>query len=375
MIHRKYTTNEFKDLRKQHNIMVLIGNGFDIDILTNFKQPNTTTYRNFYNFLRYRKISNDNSIFAAMRNSKHNNVTYWSDFERLLIELCDSPTPSWNDLEQDLYEIQKYFSMFLDDIIKPELLNQIGNIAQEKNASMALLSELLSDVSASDYGTLRFPSLTWHYDLYSFKFINFNYTYLFDNYIHLDKAQFNPQPYKTADRNFDFKPNPNSFASESHTFNKDTIFSSYIVSSMIHPHGVQSIPKSILFGFNDKHQVKVSSTDKSKRFTKTFWAQNDLYYKNLINDSILYVIFGLSCGKTDKWWWHEIVARLDSDEAELIIYHYQTDTNTSVEDVKEYFIETSEFALNSVQKARIFEKIFVVLHNETTDRKLFKLAP
>lgn len=37
-------------------------------------------------------------------------------------------------------------------------------------------------------------------------FFNFNYTALLDNYLFLDKGQFDPHGWKTADRHFQFYP-------------------------------------------------------------------------------------------------------------------------------------------------------------------------
>lgn len=374
MLYRNYTKNEFKDLRKQHNIMVLVGNGFDIDILRNFGSNITTSYENFYNYIRYKKIDENNSIFKAMKHSKTINNQNWADFEKLLIELCDSKEPSWKKLDDDLFEIQKYFSNFLDDIIKPDLLASIVQKAQIEKSGVSTLSNLLYDISEDDYKDFNFPKDTWHYDLFNFTFINFNYTYLFDNYIYFDKRQFDPRPYKTVDRNFDFKPNPRGYQSNKHSYNSDTVISTYIVSKVIHPHGNQSIPKSLLFGFNDENQVKFSNTDKSKRFTKTFWAQNDLYYKNMVGEARLFVIFGLSCGETDKWWWHEIIVSLASTTSELIIYKYQEGNETS-ESVVDHFFKVSEVELEKEVEKSVKSKIYVVLHNHINERKLLKLNP
>lgn len=36
MSYKKYTQKDFEDLKRQHNIMVLVGNGFDIAVLNKF---------------------------------------------------------------------------------------------------------------------------------------------------------------------------------------------------------------------------------------------------------------------------------------------------------------------------------------------------
>ena len=55
MSYQKYTKKDFEDLEKQHNIMVLVGNGFDIAVLNKFSsglmEGKTTSYSDFYDYL------------------------------------------------------------------------------------------------------------------------------------------------------------------------------------------------------------------------------------------------------------------------------------------------------------------------------------
>lgn len=62
---------------------------------------------------------------------------------------------------------------------------------------------------------------------------------LLDNYIYLDKGCFDPHKFKTVDRNFQFYKNP---------YKKDEWRSSYVLTNIIHPHGSQYTPRSMLFG-------------------------------------------------------------------------------------------------------------------------------
>lgn len=44
----RYSEDDFKKLNKQHNILVLTGNGFDVAVLNKFGVKNkTTSYENF----------------------------------------------------------------------------------------------------------------------------------------------------------------------------------------------------------------------------------------------------------------------------------------------------------------------------------------
>ena len=58
MGHRKYI-KEFSKLlidEQQHNIMALVGNGFDIQVLNFLNKNIKTSYYDFYNFLVWQKI-------------------------------------------------------------------------------------------------------------------------------------------------------------------------------------------------------------------------------------------------------------------------------------------------------------------------------
>lgn len=58
MGNRKYI-EEFRKLlidEQQHNIMALVGNGFDIQVLNFFESTHKTSYYDFYNFLVWQKL-------------------------------------------------------------------------------------------------------------------------------------------------------------------------------------------------------------------------------------------------------------------------------------------------------------------------------
>lgn len=101
--------------------------------------------------------------------------------------------------------------LFLNEIVTPEVLLKLNDDISKNEWGKKALSRFLGDLSQEDYEKMDFPEKTDHYHMYNYLFVNFNYTSLFDNYIYLDKYQFEPHPYKTVDTNFDFHPNPNGF--------------------------------------------------------------------------------------------------------------------------------------------------------------------
>ena len=368
MSYRKYTKDEFSDIEKQHNIMILVGNGFDIEILTAFQQKAKTSYENFYHFLEYQNCREENLIYQKMKNEKKKENPLWSDFEDSLISLLNKNVPV-ESLENDLHEIQGYFSSFLNSIISPEFLSELGKKSEENEWAKNSLSKFLKDLSEEDYKTLHFPATTKWNDVFNFLIFNFNYTALRDNYLYLDKKQFDPHPYKTVDRNFHFYPNPNDYDGENPE-TKGKKWVSYLMTDIIHPHGVQDIPRSILFGFNDKGQISDEECAKNaERFIKPYWGQNEVKYKKYFAETELFIIFGLSMGRTDKWWWENIVQSLREKKSEVIIYKYEKDDEkVDKADVKNEFLKQSGVFLDETEKDAVLSRIYVVVYDDASER-------
>lgn len=62
----RYTTDEYDQLRQQHNIMVLAGSGFDVQLLHDYRQPTDSRYEPFYRYLKMRSFDTENVIFRHM---------------------------------------------------------------------------------------------------------------------------------------------------------------------------------------------------------------------------------------------------------------------------------------------------------------------
>lgn len=204
--------------------------------------------------------------------------------------------------------------------------------------------------------------------MYNYLFVNFNYTSLFDNYIFLDKNQFDPIPHKTVDTNFTFYPNPNNH--EKFGMNGDTRWSSFIMTNTIHPHGYQNIPRSLLFGIEDN---EYTSHKELKRFNKSYWAQNHQKYKNYFDDAELFVIYGTSIGETDSWWWKNICDSLLTKDSELIIYYYHCN-NFDKESIKELFINASKIKATQEDIMQLKEKIYVIFYDDSKSLNMFSFC-
>ena len=388
MGNRKYI-EDFSMLRineQQHNIMALVGNGFDIQVLNFLNKHIKTSYYDFYNFLVWQKIDDSNILFNQMKSMKNkyekdpeinHNLQNWSDFESGIISIFNDRWVRYSDLEDSLEELRSYFSIFLNEVVTPEVNNNLGKHAQENSLANNTFQKFLGDLNDDDIVKCEFSKKTDHYNLYNWQIFNFNFTSLLDNYMYLDRKQFNPEPHKTVDTNYLFYPNPRSVGGTRNMGNNgDTIWSSYIISNVVHPHGYQNIPKSMLFGVNSQEQIYSAGSRRLNSFIKPYWAQNDLKYSHLFEDTDLYIIFGMSLGITDQWWWRKIVDSLETSDSELILYNYcHSASEVLQETVKEHFMKASGWVGEDTMKSRIMDKIYVVNFDNNTPRFAFSMIP
>ena len=359
--------NGISGVKEQHNIMVFVGNGFDISILSKYRADKlVSSYRKFYDYLCYKGFDENNVLYQKMTEDKKSGKENWSDFEYSLGELIKDGVAT-TDLNDALKEIQNMFLLFLNEIVNPEVLLKVSQDAEINEWGMNSLSKFLGDLCEEDYKKIRFPEETYHYHMYNYLFVNFNYTSLFDNYIYLDKYQFEPRRHKTVDTNFTFYPNPNSY--EKDGINSETKWSSFIMTNTIHPHGYQNIPRSLLFGIEDDSYV---SNRELNRFNKSYWAQDNQKYKTYFNDTRLFIIYGISLGETDSWWWKNVYHSLLTNNSELVIYYYN-DNNYDREYVKQRFIDACKIKATDEEKSKVKENIYVVLHNGDSKHKMFGL--
>jgi len=355
-------------VKEQHNIMVFVGNGFDITVLNKYRSDNlVTSYGKFYDYLEYKGIDSNNVLYKKMKDDKKNGKDNWSDFEVTIGNLIEEGLVI-EELNCSLKEIQKKFLLFLNDLAEPEVLLKENQDAENNKWAIKSLSSFLSDIGEEDYKKMLFPKTTQHYHMFNFLFVNFNYTSLLDNYLYLDKEQFEPHPHNNVDTNFSFYPNPNRY--QENKKYQETVWSSFIMTNMIHPHGYQNVPRSLLFGIEEK---KYLSHKEYNKFNKSYWAQDKQKYYEYFDDAQLFIIYGTSIGITDSWWWERILNSMLSTDSELIIYYYN-DKNYDEGFVKDNFINSCKVAkLDDDKILKIKNKIYVVLYNDTNEKRMFSL--
>lgn len=373
MGYRTFTTAEYSDLRRQHNIMVLVGNGFDIQVTRRYNSRFSPRYPAFYHYLASRDFDSSNLVVQQMAAAKKAGQENWSDIEAAIGHLVRPA--GGRHKAQAVYDatlaIQEAFSEYLELVAPPDLLTRVGKDSAHKSLAVKSMADFIGDVAKESptFGSFAFPKATEHYDLFNYLFVNLNYTPLLDDYVFRDAQQFQPQAHKYADRNFMFRPNPTDHA---HGYgDQQTGWSSYVRSEIIHPHGQQSIPRSLLFGIDAPDDL-APGIDPHRQLMKPYWAMNRIEYGHLFPDTRLFIIFGCSLSGSDGWWWRRVYEALNRQTdgaplSELIIYWWSPVANPATrEEVLGTFFAGVAGDTGKLERASVEDQIQVVVYTDET---------
>ena len=171
----KYDKKTFNEIKSQHNIMVLVGNGFDIALLNKYKtgkmKGKTSSYSDFYEYIKYYNLCDEKNILFKKMTEQMSYDSNWSDFELIINALVLEGKIQQNKIEKSIDEFQNCFTRFLNDLVDADLLLKINSDVQEKKLATQSLGHFLNDLESSC--DIEFPSKTNYYDLYNFVFFNF----------------------------------------------------------------------------------------------------------------------------------------------------------------------------------------------------------
>jgi len=352
-------------------IMVFVGNGFDISVLEKYG-IRTTKFEEFYKYFIDRNPDRKkNSLIEEMENAKKNDKENWSDFEAQLNIMLDKikAEDKVKNLSEDLNEIQKAFSRFLNEIVDDNLIEQISDdiekaVKDGKSFALDIISAFWTDLAENQSAKIKFIDCINHNINLNYIFINFNFTSVLDNFIYLDKEVFEPKKFKSSENNFEL--NIKTKKKKDKTGNKK--FFCDLAIKTHHPHGHQSIPKSLLFGteVKEKNNESIYKKNLNKKFIKSYWARCNLNYGELFEESKLFIIYGCSLGESDSWWWNKIYSRLEKKDAELIIYNYGDEEENEIK--KRYFSGCFK-EIGNIEEG-IKERIFVINFGPKIDKKI-----
>lgn len=396
---------------------MIVGNGFDISALNYLGVQGATTYQAFFYYLKSIGFTEDNILYKTMDSLRQEfeqqtcsgrNLANWSNFEERLSELLSQKDCDAGKLENDLTEIQKQFSTFLNNTVDSTVINDLNTRLFAHDWSIKTFSSFLSDIPSGEYKYMALPMLCGHYHIFNFDVFNLNFTPLLDCYLYLDKRQHKPER-KTVDTNFDFEINRNGFDLDTSVAagiendkvlknyklftrpNERTNCSGYLVTSLHHPHGQQDIPRSLLFGVESEELMHFNASPTSlpnsinrNDFSKPYLAQLDRKYGSKIRAARTFILFGTSLGSSDRWWWWNILdAAYADDYSDIIIYKFlrtPDDTFDKNEFRRAFIVSNLPHSIKNDSKrgeayiSNLVDKIHVVTYLDPQDLHAFGFA-
>ena len=271
------------------NITYIVGNGLDL------QYGLKTRYRDFYDYQN--KLYSDrkakegylNFIYESLFADEVNEYKNWSDFELSIGNLTKE--------NSEIIVSEETKNKFIDDL---PLSNQ------------EIISKKYSDKPGeSDY----------------VKILSLNYTGILDKLYESSTVSFN-----------------NSQRNNAYSFH---------ISEPIHVHGI--LDACTILGVSDESQISDAFSDEQKGFLvkesmlKEYRENMDVRNSEIIKNSDIIILYGVSIGFTDKYLWNQIAKRSIDDEVPVIVYHYVPKFNRGnpirmrhlYEKVEEKFIKIS----------------------------------
>lgn len=278
----------------------LIGNGFDINLGLK------TSYNYFYNY-----------YINLPRDRDHNLV---QELKSYITEYINGENNNWSDLEIGMGNHTTKLNNFEDveivyDDINESIQNYVTEIDEAFNEKIEEFDFNLLRTNILKFNSFLTPAESSFVrsnakstsDYHTIDIISFNYTATIEKLL---KIGSEPLEIGRAFYNSNIKS---------------------ILNNIIHIHGSVDDP---ILGVNDKTQIANENLREDIRvqnylikplMNQSLRHLNDNKTKEIINNSHLICLYGLSLGDTDKTWWELIGKRL-LDGVMLILFVYDKDT-------------------------------------------------
>lgn len=304
-------------------VTFLIGNGFDINLGLN------TRYSDFYPYFK-ENASKDNLI----KNWIDGNELLWADLEeRLGKELSVVDADNVDQFYDDKDELDELLSDYLEKEQNRFNISNPESITKEFTRSMIHFYDGLSEEEIQsiiqtfeDYKT----------ENYEYSFISFNYTDTLDRIIGL----------------YD----DTSKIITTHQCNSGLRKS--IIGDVLHIHG--TINSEMIVGVNDESQILNDllieddlflNTIIKKSVNASIGQRKTKKAYDVISDSHIICVFGMSIGNTDKMWWEYIVKWLIETARNKLVVFWRVE-----ERVLRKNIPSRRIRMNDKIKRMVFEK-------------------
>lgn len=279
-------------------ITFLIGNGFDINVGLK------TKYAEFYQY--YKQQNPDDMIAKAISGDDE----YWSDLEEGLGKYTANVT---QEDENVFWESEGRLEDALADYLETQMKRiQVSDKNKEKIAAKMQhsLMNFYKEFPKEQQQFLERRINAIQGDII-YSFVSFNYTDALDRCTQLTKEQFSQRIGTHRCGGFTY---------------------SHFMGDILHIHG--TVNEEMILGVNDITQIGskefvnhlsyrqlLIKEEMNKRF-----AQNKTQeMRNIIEESVIICVFGMSIGATDKMWWNYICKWLTGGEQRRLLLFAKRD--------------------------------------------------
>lgn len=281
------------------NITYIVGNGLDL------QYGLKTRYKDFYEFQhkvymeRKEKEGYSNLIYESLFSDEVNNYKNWSDFELSIGKLTKD-----NDLISSSIEMEGFiddFSEVVDDLREYLRIQQEQNL-EEGNAIdfITTLDDMMTSLPVINQPAIdkKYNENPHQDDIVNI--LTLNYTNVVDKLYNGSAKSFRNQL-------------------------RANLYNFYI-EPPIHAHGTVNV--CTVLGVSDETQISNSLEVEQKEYLikslvlKNYRENMDVKNSNIIKNSDIIILYGVSLGETDRYIWSQIAERSISASVPVIIYYY-----------------------------------------------------
>ena len=281
------------------NITYIVGNGLDL------QYGLKTRYKDFYeyqnkNYTNKKNEGYSNLIYESLFSDKVNNYENWSDFEFSIGQLTKDNDRISSSIEMK----EKYiddFSEVVDDLREYLRLQQEQNLEEGIVIDFeSTLNDLKNSLPVLNQSTIdkKFKENLYQHDIVNI--LTLNYTNVLDRL------------YDRSGKSFVNKLRTNDYK--------------FHIKSPIHAHGTVDI--CTVLGVSDETQISNSFEEEQKEsliknlVLRNYRENMDVKNNDVIKNSDIIILYGVSLGETDKYIWSQIAERSIKSSVPVIIYYY-----------------------------------------------------
>jgi hypothetical protein len=283
------------------NITYIVGNGLDL------QYGLKTRYKDFYEFQNKVYISRkeneeeySNFIYESLFSDKVNDYENWSDFELSIGKLTKD-----NDLISSSIEMKEKFIDDFSEVVDD--LREYLRLQQEQNLEegividfVSTLNDLKKSLPVLNQSTIdkKFKENLYQHDIVNI--LTLNYTNVLDRL------------YDRSGKSFVNKLRTNDY--------------NFYIKSPIHAHGTVDI--CTVLGVSDETQISNNFEEEQKEsliknlVLRNYRENMDVKNTDVIKNSDIIILYGVSLGKTDKYIWSQIAEQSIRSSVPVIIYYY-----------------------------------------------------